>query len=103
MYRLTQCDERTAQCQGATRRGRDAMGVGLAALNKLAGSGVIDRLGLRTPLERAVYQGARTGFRTVGVANRTFAAAQRRRQAERPSDLGRHAACSTSPPPTSRR
>ena len=63
------------------------MGYGLAALNKLAGVGVIDRLGLRKPLERAVYQSSKAGFRavtSVGAANRKFVAATRRGQAERP-------------------
>ena len=63
------------------------MGYGLAALNKLAGVGVIDRFGLRKPLERAVYSASKNGFRavaSVGAANRTFAAATRRAQAERP-------------------
>ncbi|WP_375491595.1 acyl-CoA dehydrogenase family protein [uncultured Jatrophihabitans sp.] len=73
---------------GRNRRGRDAMGVGLAALNRLAGVPVLDRLNLRKPLERAVYRGAKNGFRGVGVANRTFAAVQQRNQPERPSTAG---------------
>ncbi|WP_375499482.1 acyl-CoA dehydrogenase family protein [uncultured Jatrophihabitans sp.] len=63
------------------------MGYGLAALNKLAGVGVIDRLGLRKQLERAVYSSSKAGFRavaSVGAANRSFAAVTRRSQAERP-------------------
>jgi alkylation response protein AidB-like acyl-CoA dehydrogenase len=60
------------------------MGIGLAALNRLAGTQVVDRLRLRKPLERAVYQGSRAGFRGVGVANRTFAAVQKRGKPERP-------------------
>ncbi len=62
---------------GRNTRGRDAMGYGLAALNKLAGVGVIDRLGLRKPLERAVYESSKAGFRavtSVGAANRKFTA-----------------------------
>ena len=72
-------------------RPRDAMGFGLAALNKLAGAGVIDRLKLRKPTERAVYEATRTGFRAVGAANRRFAAtgptgpAGTRGPAERPA------------------
>jgi len=58
---------------GRNRRGRDAMGVGLAALNRLAQAGAIDKLRLRKPVERAVYEGAKAGFRSVGRANRTFA------------------------------
>src|SRR6185312_4929875 len=69
-------------------RPRDAMGVGLAALNKLAGAGLIDRLKLRKPTERAVYEATRTGFRAVGAANRRFAATGQSRthgSAERPA------------------
>jgi alkylation response protein AidB-like acyl-CoA dehydrogenase len=69
---------------GRNRRGRDAMGVGLAALNRLAGVTAIDRLRLRKPIERAVYEGSKAGFRTVGAANRTFAAVQKRGEPERP-------------------
>ena len=73
---------------GRNRRGRDAMGVGLAAINRLAGLPVIDRLNLRKPIERAVYQGAKTGFRSIGVANRTFAAVSQRSKPERPGTAG---------------
>ncbi len=60
------------------RRDRDALGLGMAALNRLAGLKVIDRLGLRKPTERAVFQATKTGFRTLGAASRAFTAAQRR-------------------------
>ena len=69
---------------GRNRRGRDAMGVGLAALNRLASAAAIDKLRLRKPVERAVFEGSKHGFRGVGVANRTFAAVQKRGTAERP-------------------
>jgi alkylation response protein AidB-like acyl-CoA dehydrogenase len=48
------------------------MGVGLAALNKLAASAVIDRIGMRKPAERAVYEATRSGYRAVGAINRGF-------------------------------
>jgi alkylation response protein AidB-like acyl-CoA dehydrogenase len=69
---------------GRNRRGRDAMGVGLAAINRLAGIAVIDKLKMRKRVERAVFQGSKAGFRGVGVANRTFAAMQKRGKPERP-------------------
>ena len=69
---------------GRNRRGRDAMGVGLAAINRLAGVAVIDKLKMRKRVERAVFQGSKAGFRGVGVANRTFAAMQKRSKPERP-------------------
>ncbi|WP_073392004.1 acyl-CoA dehydrogenase family protein [Jatrophihabitans endophyticus] len=70
---------------GRNRRGRDVMGVGLAALNRLAGVSVIDRLGLRRQTEKAVYEASRAGFRTVAAANRTFAKAPGRGAGKRPS------------------
>jgi alkylation response protein AidB-like acyl-CoA dehydrogenase len=53
------------------------MGLGLRTLNRLAGSELLDRARLRKPLERALYQGTRGGFRTVGAASRTFSAASK--------------------------
>ncbi len=60
---------------GRNTQQRDAMGVGLAALNKIASAPLLDKLNLRKPLERVVYRGAKSGFRAVGAANRTFASA----------------------------
>ncbi|HUP99604.1 MAG TPA: acyl-CoA dehydrogenase family protein [Aeromicrobium sp.] len=51
---------------------RDPMGIGLAVLNRIASSEMIDKLGLRKAAERAVYQGAKSGFQAVGAASRTF-------------------------------
>ncbi|MPZ62742.1 MAG: acyl-CoA dehydrogenase [Propionibacteriales bacterium] len=51
---------------------RDALGVGVAVLNKLAGAKALDRLGLRKPAERVVYEGTKTGFRTLGAISRGF-------------------------------
>jgi alkylation response protein AidB-like acyl-CoA dehydrogenase len=73
---------------GRNTRGRDIMGAGLAALNKLAGSRAIDRLRLRKPAEKAVYAASRNGFKTVGAVNRAFAAAQQRGPAQRPARAG---------------
>jgi alkylation response protein AidB-like acyl-CoA dehydrogenase len=56
-------------------RGR---GAGLRALRRLAGSGLLDRAGLRARAERALFRASRTGFRTAGAANRTFAAVSQR-------------------------
>jgi len=61
------------------------MGVGLAALNRLSSIPAIDKLKLRKPLERAVFEGSRSGFRAVGAANRTFTAVQKRNKPARPT------------------
>jgi alkylation response protein AidB-like acyl-CoA dehydrogenase len=54
-----------------------SMGLGLKALNNLAGLELIDRAGLREPLERLVYQGSKNGFRTATAAGRAFTAGTR--------------------------
>jgi alkylation response protein AidB-like acyl-CoA dehydrogenase len=64
------------------------MGLGLAALNKLAGASTIDRLRLRKPMEKAVYEASRAGFKTVAAANRRFSAVQQRSTPERPRIAG---------------
>ncbi|WP_089302602.1 acyl-CoA dehydrogenase family protein [Haloechinothrix alba] len=61
------------------------MGAGLAALNKVASSRVIDRVGLRKPLEDLVHGSTKYGFRAVGAANRTF---QATRKLDKPARLG---------------
>ena len=70
---------------GRNQRGRDAMGVGLALIRRLAASPVVDRLRLRKPAERAVFEASKLGFRTLGAVNRRFAAVQSRSSAQRPS------------------
>ncbi len=61
---------------GRNRSGRDAMGAGLSALNKLAGTGLLDRFKARKPAQRAVFEASKAGFRAVTTANRTFAKAK---------------------------
>jgi alkylation response protein AidB-like acyl-CoA dehydrogenase len=55
----------------------DAMGLGLRLLNRFAGLPLVDRLGLRKPAEKAIYQATRTGFRTAGALNRSFSATRK--------------------------
>ena len=69
---------------GRGSRGRDVMGLGLAALNRIAGTAALDRLRLRKPAERAVYQASRSGFRAAGAASRAFTRVQGRGAAGRP-------------------
>jgi len=52
------------------------MGFGLRALNRLAGSDLLDRIRIRKQVERALFQGTKNGFRTATAAGRTFKAAQ---------------------------
>ncbi|MFB9432461.1 acyl-CoA dehydrogenase family protein [Streptoalloteichus tenebrarius] len=50
------------------------MGLGLALVNRVAGASVLDRLGLRKPVERMAFEATRAGFRTLGAATRSFQA-----------------------------
>ena len=52
------------------------MGFGLRALNRLAGSDLLDRIRIRKQVERALFQGTKNGFRSATAAGRTFKAAQ---------------------------
>ncbi|WP_432478441.1 acyl-CoA dehydrogenase family protein [Nocardioides sp. GXQ0305] len=51
---------------------RDPIGLAVAALNRVAQSDLIDRVGLRRQAEQAVFTVTRSGFRTVTTAARTF-------------------------------
>jgi alkylation response protein AidB-like acyl-CoA dehydrogenase len=67
----------------ATERG---MGLGLRALNRLAGSELLDRVGQRRRVQRWVYRGTRGGFRAAGTTSRSFNAAAK---LTRPARQGR--------------
>src|SRR4051812_12858232 len=54
-----------------------SMGLGLRALNQLAGSALVERAGLRKPAARLLYRASRDGVRAAGTAGRTFTAVTR--------------------------
>jgi alkylation response protein AidB-like acyl-CoA dehydrogenase len=54
-----------------------SLGFGLRALNRLAGSDLLDRIRLRKQVEKALFQGTKNGFKGATAAGRTFSAAQR--------------------------
>src|SRR3954451_15761993 len=62
---------------------RDAIGYAVAALNRLARSDVLDRMGLRRQAEQTVFTVTRGGFRTATRAGRAFARAGQRGKAGR--------------------
>jgi alkylation response protein AidB-like acyl-CoA dehydrogenase len=59
----------------ASTESRDPIGLAVAALNRVAQSDLIDRIGLRRQTEQAVFTVTRGGFKTLTTANRTFARA----------------------------
>ncbi len=67
---------------------KDAMGLGLRALNRFAGIKAVDQLGLRKPAEKAIFAASQAGFRTVGAASRVFRSTQKLLQPARLSRRG---------------
>jgi hypothetical protein len=65
------------------------MAVGLRALNWLAASDLLDRLGLRQPTERFLLSASKTTARTAARAGRTFSAVQKRSGPARQPKAGR--------------
>ena len=62
----------------AAGESRDPLGYAVAAMNRLAQSDLIDRLGIRKQTEQAVFTVTRRGFRTATTAGRAFARAGKR-------------------------
>lgn len=56
---------------------RNPMGLGIAALRRLGGSPLLDRLGLRGAMQHLVFQGSRGGFAAATAGNRAFKAVRR--------------------------
>ena len=54
-----------------------AMGLGLKALNRVAGSSAVDKLGLRKLAERGLFHSSKAGFAMAGKAGRSFSAVQK--------------------------
>lgn len=53
------------------------MSLGLRALNRFASSSTIDRLKIRKPAERVIYQASKNGFKAAGAVGRQFSAKQK--------------------------
>ena len=51
---------------------RDPIGLAVGLLNKLAQTSALDRLGLRKPAERVVFEATKSGFRSAGALSRSF-------------------------------
>lgn len=62
----------------SSKETRDPIGFAVAALNRLAQSDLLDRVGLRRQTEQAVFTVTRGGFRTAARASRAFARSGRK-------------------------
>ncbi|WOC13199.1 acyl-CoA dehydrogenase family protein [Gordonia sp. MP11Mi] len=57
---------------GAAPHKRTAIGTAMRVLTAITGSEVAEKYGLREPINRVAYEATKTGFKTLGAANRAF-------------------------------
>ncbi|MFM9377320.1 acyl-CoA dehydrogenase family protein [Gordonia sp. VNK21] len=57
---------------GAQPHKRSPIGAAMRALSTLTGSEFADKYGLREPINRVAYEATKTGFKSLGAANRAF-------------------------------
>lgn len=62
---------------------RDPIGFAMATMSRLAGSTIIDRMGLRETIENITYQSTKSGFQALGAASRQFKSVTRLMKPER--------------------
>ena len=60
---------------GKTKTKRSPIGTAMRVLTAVTGSEFARKYGLADPINRVAYQGTKTGFQTLGAANRAFAKA----------------------------
>lgn len=61
---------------GTKRHRRNAIGVAMTVLNRVAGAQFLERFGLKQLSERVATEVTKTGFRTISAASRSFTAVQ---------------------------
>ncbi|WP_132877948.1 acyl-CoA dehydrogenase family protein [Tamaricihabitans halophyticus] len=61
------------------------MGLGMAVVKRMAGSSLLDKVGLRKPVERALVGSTRAGFQAAGAASRAFTKVSKLRAPARPA------------------
>lgn len=62
---------------------RDPLGLAMATMSRIAGSPLVERMGLRETIEKLTYQGTKSGFRALGAATRQFKSASQLIKPER--------------------
>ncbi|GAB91263.1 acyl-CoA dehydrogenase family protein [Gordonia rhizosphera] len=72
----THTEPRDTSAVGKTSHPRNFIGTAMRVLTTVTGSEFAEKYKLREPLNRIAYQGTKTGFQTLGAANRAFRKAQ---------------------------
>ncbi|WP_132991936.1 acyl-CoA dehydrogenase family protein [Gordonia zhaorongruii] len=80
----TNTEPRDTSSVGAHPHKRTPIGVAMRVLTAITGSDIAEKYGLREPINRVAYEGTKTGFKTLGAANRAFAKATGSGKPQRP-------------------
>ena len=51
---------------------RDPIGFAMATMSRIAGSTLVERMGLRETIERITYQSTKNGFHALGAASHQY-------------------------------
>ncbi len=82
---MTTTEPRDTTAVGKNKTKRSPIGAAMRVLTAVTGSDFAERFGLREPINRVAYQGTKTGFRTLGAANRAFTKATGDGKPKRPT------------------
>ncbi|MGV9711707.1 acyl-CoA dehydrogenase family protein [Gordonia sp. NPDC003424] len=69
-------EPRDTSAVGKSRHPRNLIGTAMRVLTSVTGSEFAEKYQIREPINRIAYQATKTGFQTLGAANRAFKAAQ---------------------------
>ncbi|MCH5644821.1 acyl-CoA dehydrogenase family protein [Gordonia sp. ABSL49_1] len=69
-------EPRDTSAVGKTKHPRNFIGTAMRVLTTVTGSEFAEKYQIREPINRIAYQATKTGFQTLGAANRAFKAAQ---------------------------
>ncbi|MGV9825364.1 acyl-CoA dehydrogenase family protein [Gordonia sp. NPDC003429] len=72
----THTEPRDTSAVGKNPHKRSAIGTAMRVLTTVTGSDFAEKYKIREPLNRIAYQGTKTGFQTLGAANRAFKTVQ---------------------------
>ncbi|MBM7366247.1 acyl-CoA dehydrogenase family protein [Gordonia hydrophobica] len=68
----TNTEPRDTSSIGAQPHKRSAIGTAMRLLTTITGSDIAEKYNLREPINRVAYEATKTGFKTLGAANRAF-------------------------------
>ncbi|WP_026918438.1 acyl-CoA dehydrogenase family protein [Gordonia shandongensis] len=81
----TNTEPRDTSSVGAQPHKRSAIGTAMRVLTTITGSDIAEKYRLREPINRVAYEATKTGFKTLGAANRVFSQVTGGSEPQRPA------------------